>query len=1220
MEPCLPDPFTHSPLVDAVLKDGPAVLYVMAVGEGGPRPLCFTPNLSNRLGWDPEEGLNDPDWWWSRIHPKDLARVRSGVARWRAQGGWTLDYRLRAKDGTYRCMRDVASVRHGREGEGDLVVGVWLDTTKTQWAGDRYLSLLETLRRVDDVIVGTSDLHVVLSELLDLTLVLFGADRAWLLHPCDPNGAYWQVPMERTRSGWPGAFALGERIPVTPDMAASFTEVLAVHRPVAYGPGCGRKVPVSIAERFHVRSRMVMAARPRQGGPWLFGIHYCAAPHPFSDAERERFTVLAERLADALDTLLLLRRLHDGERRYRHLFEEAPISLWEEDGSALKAYIDELRGRGVVDLRAFLDAHPDQLLECARRMQVLDVNLATLELYGATDKRELLGNLDKTFNERSLEVFKEELIALAGGRTHFAAEAQTRTLDGRIKDVMVRVAVSPGHEQDWKRSLVVISDIGARIRAEQEIRRLNRTLRLIGACNQALVRAQSEDELLQAVCRDIIDIGGYRLVWVGFIDPDDIDKRVRPVAQAGFEEGYLERIDVTWAAETKRGEGPTGTAIRERRPVVCRDIRTDPRFRPWRAEAVRRGYASSLALPILAPGAKAGGEVLGALNIYAHRADAYCDAELDLLCELAADVAYGVRVLRERGEQECTRRHLQALYDASPDMIFVHAADGRLLDVNDNVLRAFGYPDRDSVLRIQPGELMGSGQDLEEAAARMARARAGEPCDFEWTARRRDGREFDVEIRLRALGDSGQVLALVRDISERKSLQARLAQQAYYDELTGLPNRRLALERMRLALSLAEREGNAAALMLLDLDNFKHINDTYGHDTGDRLLIGVAERLGTTVRATDTVARLGGDEFVVLMSELGDPDEVLNLADRLLRLFDRAWVVDGRNLVVSTSIGIARFPADGRDADTLLRSADSAMYKAKREGRNTYCFFSSDINRRMARYLEVGAALHRAAERDELEVFYQPVVRPGGVPEGMEALLRWRHGRWGWVSPAEFVPVAEDRGLITSIGRRVLERACTRLRDWRSAGLPIRWVSVNLSPRQFWERDLCSYVAGVLQSTGLEPNCLKLEITEGLLLDHPPRAMSTLWNLRDMGVRLALDDFGTGYSSLSYLKRYPFDSLKIDRTFVVDLEHDPDDLSLTRTIIAMARVLGLQVIAEGVETTACARLLIDEGCDLLQGFLYSRALPGADIPVWMEAAMAKAGQPRPADPGSGPGS
>jgi diguanylate cyclase (GGDEF)-like protein/PAS domain S-box-containing protein len=1189
------------PALQALLHSSPAVLYSIELGEHGPRPLFLAPNLPNRLGWEVDEALKDPGWWWGCIHPKDRSRVQAGVARLREQRGWSLEYRFRAKEGTYHYVRDIALLQSHGGGEEDRVVGIWLDTSETAWAENRYLALLETLRRVDDLIVGTQDLDAVLSELLDLTLVSFGADRAWLLHPCDPDGDYWQVPMERTRPAWPGAFAQGRRIPVTPDMAANFAEVLEARGPVQYGPGTGREVPVTVVQQFRVKSRQVMAVRPRIGGPWLFGIHYCAAVHDFSEAETECFEALGERLGDALGTLLLVGRLHQGERRRRHLFEQAPVSLWEEDASQLKAYVDSLRERGVGDLRAYLDAHPEEVAACARRVQVLDVNRATLELYAAKDKQALLGNLDKTFNERSLQVFKEELIALAGGRGRFASEAQTRTLEGRTKEVMVQVALVPGHEEDWGRALVVINDIDARKRAEEEIRRLNRTLRLIGECSQALMRARSEQELLSSICREIVEGGGYCMAWVGFIDPADREKRVRPVAQAGFEDGYLQRVEVTWG-DGPEGQGPTGTAIRTRSPVVCRDIHRDPEFALWREEAVRRGYVASVALPIIVAGGDPAAEVLGALNIYACLEGAFSGPELSLLREFTGELAYGLRVLRERAEQERTRRHLQALYDASPDMIFVHAPDGLLLDVNHNAVRCFGYPSREALLAAPPADLMGAGHDLEQARELLRRARFGEPCEFEWTARRRDGSELDVEVRLRALDDSGRVLAVVRDIGERKSLQARLARQAYYDELTGLPNRRLALERMRLVLSIAEREGVDSALMLLDLDNFKHINDTYGHDTGDRLLIGVAERLRTAVRATDTVARLGGDEFLVLMSELHDEGEVLNLADKILRLFDRALIVDGRNLVVSTSIGIARSPADGKDADTLLRAADSAMYKAKHEGRNTYCFFSPEINERMKRYLEVGAALHRAVSRDELQVHYQPVVGRDGRPKGMEALLRWPHPRWGWVSPEEFVPVAEDRGLIGPIGRRVLEQACGQLQCWRQAGLPIDWVSVNLSPRQLWERDLCDFVASVLASSGLKGECLKLEITEGLLIDHPPRVLATLEQFRSIGVRLALDDFGTGYSSLSYLKRYPFDSLKIDRSFVGELEHDPDDLSLTRTIIAMAKVLGLQVIAEGVETPGCARLLIEEGCDLLQGFLYSGALPAARVPAWVESA------------------
>ena len=1186
----LPD----DPLLTDVLTENSGVSYLLSIRDGQPTPLRFGPSFSALLGFPAQQWLRHPTAWREAIHADDRDRYDAAIASIIEHGYWSLEYRLRSAAGDYRAFRDVATLSNGQQ--GPQINGLLLDIDEDYVHRQQQSDLLAALQRADAIIFNSPDLDTALPELLDLALQIFTADRAWLLHPCDPDASHWQVPLERTRTAWPGAFAIGHPLPMTTEIANTLRTVLNSSQPLLFGPREDHPLPADSSAQFSIQSQMVMAVRPHIGDPWLFGVHYCATAHHCDSAEVKRFQFFGDRLGEALGACLLLQQLERDQQRYRHVFEQAPVSLWEEDASAVKDYLDTIRASGIDNLSAWFDQNPDAISHCADLIKILDVNQATLELYAAKNKQDLLGNLNKTFNASSLLAFQQELLAFSNDQFRFSGKAETNTLQGKPLAIRVRAAIAPEHQHDWSRVLVAITDITPQQQAEAEILALNRTHSLISECSQALMRADNVEALLDAICREIIEDAGYRFAWLGLIESPLSVKQVRRVAQAGTSHCYLNRERIGWGDDAD-GQNATGSAIRNKMPIVNQDQRNNPHCSTCLNLNHDQGHVSSIVLPIIERG-----QVYGTLNICSAQSNAFSDSELKLLQEFSGDVAYGIRVLRDREEQTRTRNHLQALHNASPDMLFILSRDGQVIDANDNALRAFGFPNLEALIMSNSYRLFGSGTEFAPYHEKLKSVRNGETADFEWKTKRKDGREFDVEVRLRRLDDHGRVLALLRDISIRKSLQARLSQQAYYDELTGLANRRLALERMSLALSIAKRDQHAAALMLLDLDNFKQVNDTYGHSTGDRLLIRVAEHLNTAIRSSDTVARLGGDEFLILMTDIHDQDDILSLANKILHLLDRATIVDGHNLAVTTSIGIARYPSDGKDSDALLKAADSAMYKAKQEGRNTYRFFSADLDQRMKRYMALGTALQQAISQQQLEVYYQPVVDSQGHAIGAEALLRWQHPRWGWVSPTEFIPVAEDRGLIIELGTRVLQQACEQLQQWRAQGLAVDWVSVNLSPRQFWKQDLVGTVSDILKTCGLEGTRLKLEITEGLLLEHPSQAVATLKGLQALDVHLALDDFGTGYSSLSYLKKYPFDSLKIDRSFIENLHQDTDDLSLTRTIIAMARGLGLQVIAEGVENEVGARLLVAEGCDLLQGFLYSPALPADEFATWAQAS------------------
>jgi diguanylate cyclase (GGDEF)-like protein len=446
----------------------------------------------------------------------------------------------------------------------------------------------------------------------------------------------------------------------------------------------------------------------------------------------------------------------------------------------------------------------------------------------------------------------------------------------------------------------------------------------------------------------------------------------------------------------------------------------------------------------------------------------------------------------------------------------------------------------------------------------------------------------------------GVVLSL-RILQQRKRMEDRVNHMAFHDELTSLPNRLMLSQRLDQALSRHRRAGSPLAILFLDLDRFKVINDSLGHETGDVLLRQVADRLRTQSREGDTVARMGGDEFVVLIENYGNLPDICTRAQRLVEQLSAPYMLGSNDCHVTVSIGISVFPADGSDAQSLLKAADVAMYRAKDTGRNGYLFYSAAMNVHTIERLEMESDLRHALDRNEFLLHYQPMVDVAtGLITGIEALLRWNHPRRGLISPMEFVPLAEETGLIASIGEWVLATACAQTKAWQDHGLSKLNVAVNLSARQFADPMLLSKLTGIIRRSGLDPSRLELEITESLVMSHGESAIAVLQKLKAIGVRIAIDDFGTGYSSLAYLKRFPIDTIKVDRSFIRDIPTDAGDKQITRAIIAMAHSLRLRVVAEGVETADQLKFLRSQQCDTVQGYYLHRPLPEAEVAAVLE--------------------
>ena len=545
---------------------------------------------------------------------------------------------------------------------------------------------------------------------------------------------------------------------------------------------------------------------------------------------------------------------------------------------------------------------------------------------------------------------------------------------------------------------------------------------------------------------------------------------------------------------------------------------------------------------------------------------------------------------RRRAEEQL--RIAARAFENTADGVIIYDPQRRVVSVNKSFTTITGY--REHEVLGKPAEFLGSDQH-DDAFYRDVASVVDENGRWqgEMMRRRKNGELYPALCSISAVkDDKGAItnyVTVFNDISSFKEYEAKLEFIAHHDSLTGLPNRALFLERFRQALVRARRRNGALAVLFIDLDEFKTINDSLGHLAGDKLLQVVATRLQACVRESDVVARLAGDEFTIMVDDLNKTEDAGKVAEKLLRALANPIEVGEHKLAISASVGISCYPIDGDDSETLLKNADAAMYAAKESGRKNYQFYTPEMNERVMQRVQMETAMRLALERHEFVLHYQPKVElASGAIYGIEALLRWAHPQRGLVSPAEFIPVLEDTGLIVPVGEWVTREACRQIRAWQDSGLKVPPVAVNLSARQFQQKNLEKTVVEILAETGVAPELLQFEITESLLMNDPEGAERTLRALKTAGVRLSIDDFGTGYSSLAYLRRFPLDILKIDRAFIKDMVDNPDDAAITLAVISLAHSLGLKVVAEGVETEAQVNLLALHSCDEMQGYYFSK--------------------------------
>ncbi len=908
----------------------------------------------------------------------------------------------------------------GSDGKVASVLTISRDITKRKQADEvrnAYLHFLQSLDRINRVLQEEGDIWEVMNKALDEVLNIFGCDRAYLLYPCDPNAPTWSVPLERCKPGYPGVFQPGQELPMDEYVTSKFRALLDSEKPLRMGPGTKHQVAEFLQKEFSICSIMAMALRPRVDKPWEFGIHKCSHDRIWNDQEARLFEEIGHRLSDGLNSLLNTQNLRESEERFRLIFENSPLPICEEDFSAVKVRLDELKGACGDDLETYLIEHPEVVRECAELVNIVDVNNAVLGLHQANSKEALFAGLTQTFCPESYDAFRHELAALARGQTELLFDSAVQTLTGERREVTVYFSVCPGYEQ-------------------------------------------------------------------------------------GLDKVFVSLIDIT-----------------------------------------------------------------------------------------------------ERKQTEDRLRLAASVFANSQEGIMISDADNRIIDINPAFTRLTGYT-RDDALGQDPG-FLGSGRQSQEYYAEMwASINSNGEWQGELWNRRKSGEEYAELLSIVAVRDKHDQLqhyvGAFSDISPLKEHEADLDRFAHYDMLTSVPNRRLLSDRMEQAIARTHRSGKSLAVCYLDLDGFKPINDQFGHEGGDRMLVEIASRLESMLRSDDTVARLGGDEFVLLWNDIGAEAECHLALERVLAEVSAPMSLDGVQVSVSASIGITLYPDDDVDADNLLRHADHAMYSAKQLGKNRYQMFDSRLERQISLRIEFLAKVERGLDTGQFELYYQP--RVDCIAEtvvGVEALLRWNNPVLGLIGPKEFLPLIEDDNLAFRIGRWVIEQAVRQAKLWNDMDIKLP-INVNVFPihlkYQTFIDDLRNAIA--LHWPQMPKGRLVMEIVETSDLEELEPIEHVIRKCLEMGVSFSLDDFGTGYSSLAYLRRLSVEELKIDQSFVRDMLDDPNDEAIVIGVIGLGQAFGLRVVAEGVESPQQALHLVNLGCSVVQGYGLGRPMSAEAFQEW----------------------
>ncbi len=713
-----------------------------------------------------------------------------------------------------------------------------------------------------------------------------------------------------------------------------------------------------------------------------------------------------------------------------------------------------------------------------------------------------------------------------------------------------------------------------------KLEKANRLYKTLSVISEIVLRAKDVEELLSGVCSTCVNYGGFKAVWVGLFE----EGRFKIVSSCGDAEDFIRSVEEPILMKIKEGVGPCGRAFLSGEPVVNNDTEAFIREQALRESMLRKGYLSSMSVPL-----KLKGKIKGIFALYAGEKGFFDEDTLGLVREIVEEVLFSLEFM----EKENQLRQLSLAVSQSSDWILITDREGKIQYANSAVEKISGY--KVAELIGQKPSIFKSGKHSQSFYRVLwEKLLMGETFRSVFINRAKDGKLFYLDQTITPLRDSsGEIMGFVatgKDITQEKELQNRLNYIAYYDPITELPNRVNFLERLKFAISRNRMLRRNLAVLFIDVDRFKFINETYGYPVGDQVLKEVADRIKSAVREGDTVARLGSDEFGAVLIDLAHKEDIPKVMNKLFKKMEEPIRVNGHEILLTLSVGIAVFPEDGSDAEELIQKAEMALAHAKEDRRNNYQFFREEMNRQITEAVFLESLLFKAIDKGEFFLQYQPYFDLKSMTiAGMEALLRWNSGELGIVYPGKFIPVLENTGLISEVGMWSLREAC---RVVEKTG---KRVSVNVSALQFRDKDFPKKVEEVLEEFGIEGGYITLEITESTLMNDVDFTRRSLKRLKNLGLKVAIDDFGTGYSSLAYLKTLPVDYVKIDVSFVRDMDKDPNDRAIVNAIVQLAKNLGLSTIAEGVEKEKHLRMLLEMGCDMAQGYFLSKPLSEEDL-------------------------
>lgn len=883
-----------------------------------------------------------------------------------------------------------------------------------------HLNFLQSLDRVNRVLQTEGDFDQVMNMALDEILDIFECDRVHLVYPCNPDAPSWFVPIERTRPDYPATYQLGQKQPMSEHVASTMAQLLDSNQPIKLGADSQYPITDIMRKRLHIRSIMTMALYPIIDQPWQLVMQQCSHDRNWNDQELRLFEEIGHRLSDALNSRLSIRNLRESEERFRLVYENSPVPIWEEDFSAVKSRLDELKEICGDDLESYLIEHPQVIAECAAMVHIININSAVIELHEANSKEELLEGLPKTFLAESYNAFRRELIALANGQTELVFDSAVQTLTGRRIDISLSFSVCPGYEKSLTKVFISTIDITQ--------------------------RKQSEDHM-----------------------------------------------------------------------------------------------------------------------------------------RLAASV-----------------------FSTSQEGILISDANNRIIDVNPAFSHLTGYS-RDEALGKNPKFLSANQNDPALYEEMWQSINSNGEWQGELYNKRKSGEIFPEQLSIVAVrdkhGELQHYVGAFSDISMIKRHEADLDRIAHYDMLTSVANRRLLGDRLEQAIAHAKRHTKNLAVCYLDLDGFKPINDQFGHEAGDRMLIEIARRLETISRAEDTVARLGGDEFVLLWNNIGSQSNCAMALNRVLMKVSSPMQLENQPVSVTASIGVTLYPDDNVDADSLLRHADHAMYTAKQLGKNRYQIFDARLERHISARIELMEKIDHGLDCGQFELYYQPKVDYTTCQVvGVEALLRWNDPVLGLVGPKEFLSLIENDVLAFRMGCWVMKQAVRQAKIWHERGITLP-ISINVFPCHLKHHSFVDDLRSAIASNWpqMPRSQLMIEIVETDDLEELEPIEQVIRECVAMGIGFSLDDFGTGYSSLVYLRRLSIQELKIDQSFVRDMLEDPDDEAIVVGVISLGRAFGLRVVAEGVETLEQAQYLTNLDCPIVQGNGLGKPMPAHTLEQWYTA-------------------